>query len=55
MKDRGEMVKTTLRLPRAIWLAARTRALEDGIDFQDMVAAALEQYLKTSRRKEARS
>ena len=45
------VVKTTIRLPRAIWHAARVRALDEQIDFQDLVVAALEAYLKKPRRK----
>jgi hypothetical protein len=42
-----EAVKTTIRMPRRLWLAARTRALEEGRDFQDLVASAIDAYLKT--------
>jgi hypothetical protein len=44
-------VKTTIRMPRAVWQAARVRALEEQIDFQDLVVAALETHLKKPRRK----
>ena len=46
-----EVVKTTIRMPRAVWHAARVRALDEQIDFQDLVVAALEAYLKKPRRK----
>jgi hypothetical protein len=46
MKKKQEAVKTTIRLPHAIWHAARVRALDERLDFQDFVAAALEAYLK---------
>jgi hypothetical protein len=42
-----ETVKTTIRLPKSLWLGARVRALETGADLQDLVAAALVAYLKT--------
>jgi len=42
-----EMQKTTLRLPRSIWRAAKIRAIDEGRDFQDVVADALKTYLKT--------
>jgi hypothetical protein len=45
----GETVKTTLRLPRALWHAGRVRALEQRMDFQDLVALALTAYLKGSK------
>ncbi len=41
------MVKTTLRLPEAVWKAARVRAIEERRSFQDVLAAALTRYLKT--------
>lgn len=41
-----ETVKTTIRLPKPLWLEARVRALETGADLQDLVAAALVAYLK---------
>jgi hypothetical protein len=46
-----EVVKTTIRMPRTVWHAARVRALDEQIDFQDLVVAALEAYLKKPRRK----
>lgn len=39
-------LKTSLSLPSELWTAARIRALQDGIDAQDLVARALEAYLK---------
>jgi len=50
-KTVDEVVKTTIRMPRAVWHAARVRALDEQIDFQDLVVAALEVYLKKPRRK----
>jgi len=45
-KETEEQVKTTIRLPREVWHAARVRALEQRIDFQDWVAEAMRQHLK---------
>ena len=45
-KPTEESVKTTIRLSRAVWHAARVRALEERMDFQDLVAAAIQAYLK---------
>ena len=42
----GELVKTTMRLPRNLWHAGRVRALEERIDFQDLIALALAAYLQ---------
>jgi hypothetical protein len=50
-KSADEVVKTTIRMPRVVWHAARVRALDEQIDFQDLVAAALEAHLKKPRRK----
>ncbi len=44
MKPKVEMVKTSLRLPRDVWRAARLKALDERMDFQDLVAKALEAY-----------
>ncbi len=43
---KDEMIKTTLRLPRTLFDAARHRAIDEHIDLQDLVAKALEQYLQ---------
>jgi hypothetical protein len=40
-------VKTSMALPAELWTAARIRALQDGIDAQDLVARALAAYLKS--------
>jgi hypothetical protein len=39
-------VKTSLSLPEGLWRTTRIRALEQGVDAQDLVAAALEAYLR---------
>jgi hypothetical protein len=49
---KAKKVKTSLALPEPLWTAARIRALQDGVDAQDLVAHALELYL---RRKADRS
>jgi hypothetical protein len=46
--DVDNVKKTTIRLPAAVWKAARVRALDEGTDFQAVVTRALEQYLKTA-------
>jgi hypothetical protein len=40
-------LKTSLSLPADLWTEARIRALREGIDAQDLVARALEAYLRT--------
>jgi hypothetical protein len=39
-------VKTSLSLPEDLWKSARIRALQEGVDAQDLVARALEAYLR---------
>jgi predicted DNA binding CopG/RHH family protein len=38
--------RTTLNLPEDLWKATKIRAIELGVDAQDLVALAVEQYLK---------
>jgi|SRR5208282_33000 len=38
-------VKTTVRLPRSLWQAARKRAIDEEIGFQDLVVCLLAEYL----------
>jgi hypothetical protein len=52
MKKNDGMVKTTIRLPKPLWRDARVRALDEDIDLQDLVAAALAAYLKTPIKRE---
>jgi hypothetical protein len=47
-KEAAPMVKTTLRVPEAVWRAARIRAVEERRTFQDVLADALTMYLKTA-------
>jgi hypothetical protein len=42
-----ETAKTSVRLPRELWRAAHIRALDEGRDLQDVIASALQAYLKT--------
>jgi hypothetical protein len=42
-----EMVKCTLKIPRPIWRESKVRALDEDRDWQDIVADALNVYLKT--------
>jgi hypothetical protein len=49
-----EMVKTSTRLPKSLWREAHIRAMDEGRDFQEIVASALAAYLKTPRKGEGR-
>ena len=40
------VVKTSVALSRDLWKRAHVRALDEGCDMQDVIAAALEAYLK---------
>jgi hypothetical protein len=42
-----EITKTTIRFPTALVIAAKHRAIDDRVDFQDVVIRAVEQYLRT--------
>jgi len=41
-----EMVKTSLKLPKQLWREAHIRALDEHREFQEIVADALEAFLK---------
>jgi len=45
-----EAVKTTMVLPEDLWRAAKIRAINEGIDLNQVVIAALESYLKRTRK-----
>ncbi|MBT5377258.1 MAG: CopG family transcriptional regulator [Nitrospinaceae bacterium] len=44
--NKDEMTKTTLRVPRHLLDACKHRAIDEGRNLQDIVADALETYLK---------
>ena len=46
MMKLGERVKTSIALPRTLWRAAHVRAMDEGLELQELVAKALEAYLK---------
>jgi len=45
-KEQPDKVKCTMKLPADVWRAGRIRALDERRDFQDLVADAIELYLK---------
>ena len=49
MAKAHDSVKTTVKLPRALWKRVHMRAMDDEQDMNDLVIAALERYLKGSR------
>lgn len=46
MAKQGDRVKTSIALPRTLWRAAHLRAMDDGLELQELIAKALEAYLK---------
>ena len=45
----GDVVKTTFKIRRPLWVKAHKLALDRGTDLATVVNAALEQYLKGAR------
>lgn len=45
-------VKTSVKLPHALWKRAHVRALDEDRDLQDLIAAAIELYLRTPLKRE---
>ena len=45
-----DLMKTSMNMPRGLWKRFRVRALEEGRDAQDIVAALLEEYLKRPKK-----
>jgi hypothetical protein len=41
----AEIVRTTIRVPRSLWDAAKHRAIEERIPVQDLVIRALTSYV----------
>jgi hypothetical protein len=46
----SETVKTSVKLPKELWREASIRAIDENRDLQDVIASALELYLKTHKR-----
>lgn len=44
------VVKTSVKLARDLWKRAHVRAMDEGLDLQDLIAKALEAYLKAGSR-----
>ena len=43
-------VKTSIEIPEDVWRAAKIRAMDERKNFQDLVAAALREYLKRPKK-----
>jgi hypothetical protein len=48
-REPADSIKTTIELPRALWRAAKIRAMDDGTNLNDVVTAALKLYLPEGR------
>jgi len=44
-QEADKIIRTTIRLPQSLLNAAKHRGIDEGTSFQDVVIAALEQYL----------
>lgn len=44
------VVKTSVKLNRDLWKRAHVRAMDEGVDLQDVIAKAVEAYLKAGSR-----
>ncbi len=44
------VVKTTMILPEPLWQAAKIQAVRERCDLKDLVAKALELYLRTAKK-----
>lgn len=44
-QEADRIIRTTIRLPQSLLNAAKHRGIDEGSSFQDVVIAALEQYL----------
>lgn len=47
---KNQLSKTSLRLPEDLWKRAKIRAIEEGIEAQELVARAIAAYLERGGR-----
>ncbi len=54
--EEQEFTKISCKIPRALWRQGKIQAMDENVDFQDIVVKALEAYLQApaKRGKEAR-
>jgi len=43
-------VRTSIEIPEELWTAAKVRAVHEKTNLQDVIAAALREYLKRSKK-----
>lgn len=46
MKEKEQVTKTTLRVPKTLWDKVKIRAIQENISAEALVNSALTQYLK---------
>jgi len=51
-REAAATVKTSVKLPKALWREASIRALDEGRDLQDVIAAALDFYFKSTPKRQ---
>lgn len=44
-KNEGELLRTTVRLPQSLMMAAKHRAIDEGHTLQELIIRAVEHYL----------
>jgi len=49
VKATGDVVKTTVDLPLALWRAAKVQAMDERTELRQVIIAALHAYLKTKK------
>jgi hypothetical protein len=49
MVKAADVVKTTIQLPRDLWKRVHVRAMDDGLQMNELVIAALRAYLGARR------
>jgi hypothetical protein len=53
-KGRGDVVKTTVDLPAALWRRAKIAAMDERSDLRDIIIRALEVYLARAHKEGSR-
>ena len=48
----AESQKISCRIPRPLWREGKIRAMDENVDFQDIVVRALEAYLHPTAKRE---
>ncbi len=49
--DEPEFQKISCKIPRALWREGKIHAMDENVDFQDIVVRALEAYLQVSAKR----